>query len=182
MRSFNHLTPRYIYNRTIQYITHFRNPHDPWFSSDTIHFLDQWLRPTDNVFEWGSGRSTLWLSSRVSFIKTVEHNHTWHQKLKSSIQISQIHNIDPIFIPQVDINSYVFSPIKAIEDLSIDFAIVDGLYRDHCALAILPKIKPGGCILIDDSHRYLPSTSYSSKNTWPFSIFFRVVKFFTTST
>jgi hypothetical protein len=42
---------------------------------------------------------------------------------------------------------------------SIDFALVDGHYRDYSAKFILPKIKPGGMLIIDNVNWYLPCQS-----------------------
>ena len=41
-------------------------------------------------------------------------------------------------------------------DASLDFALVDGHYRDYSAKFILPKIKPGGMLIIDNVNWYLP--------------------------
>ena len=44
-------------------------------------------------------------------------------------------------------------------DASLDFALVDGHYRDYSAKFILPKIKPGGMLIIDNVNWYLPCRS-----------------------
>ena len=46
---------------------------------------------------------------------------------------------------------------QILADESIDFALVDGVYRDHVALFLLPKISPGGCSIIDNVNWFLPS-------------------------
>jgi predicted O-methyltransferase YrrM len=50
---------------------------------------------------------------------------------------------------------------------SIDFALVDGLYRDHVSLALLPKIRPGGVLVIDNVNRYIPSLTRSPGSLRP---------------
>ena len=42
---------------------------------------------------------------------------------------------------------------------SLDFVLVDGIDRGKCAVTSLEKLKPGGILVIDDVHRYLPSES-----------------------
>lgn len=44
-------------------------------------------------------------------------------------------------------------------DAGLDFALVDGHYRDYSAKFILPKIKSGGILIIDNVNWYLPSKS-----------------------
>ncbi len=39
----------------------------------------------------------------------------------------------------------------------------DGAYRDNCALASLELLRPGGILIIDDAHSFLPSSSTSPK-------------------
>lgn len=51
--------------------------------------------------------------------------------------------------------------IKSLEDESLDFCLVDGLYRGYCALAAIPKVKPGGLLVIDNVNWYLPHQTRS---------------------
>jgi predicted O-methyltransferase YrrM len=44
-------------------------------------------------------------------------------------------------------------------DASLDFALVDGHYRDYSAKFILPKLRPGGMLIIDNVNWYLPCES-----------------------
>ena len=46
-------------------------------------------------------------------------------------------------------------------DSSLDFALVDGIYRDYCAVDVVDKIKPGGVLIIDNVNHYLPSDSFA---------------------
>jgi hypothetical protein len=56
---------------------------------------------------------------------------------------------------------------RLLYDESIDFALVDGVYRVHVTLFLLPKIKPGGMLLIDNVNRYLPSLTASPASLRP---------------
>ncbi|MEQ9323199.1 MAG: hypothetical protein RIF41_28790, partial [Polyangiaceae bacterium] len=40
---------------------------------------------------------------------------------------------------------------------SKDYVLVDGIFRDVCAKAALPAIKPGGLLVIDNANWFLPS-------------------------
>ena len=39
--------------------------------------------------------------------------------------------------------------------------LVDGIHRDHCALQVLDKLRPGGFIVIDNANSNLPSATRS---------------------
>ena len=47
------------------------------------------------------------------------------------------------------------SPVPPFPE-GIDFALIDGIYRDHVTLFLLPKIRLGGVLVIDNVNRYLP--------------------------
>lgn len=44
---------------------------------------------------------------------------------------------------------------------SLDFCLIDGVARDHCALASLDKLKPGGILIIDNVNWYIPKAQPS---------------------
>ena len=39
---------------------------------------------------------------------------------------------------------------NGIPDRSLGFAVVDGHYRTHCVRHLVPKMAPGGFLLVDD--------------------------------
>jgi predicted O-methyltransferase YrrM len=49
------------------------------------------------------------------------------------------------------------SAARAMADGSLDFALVDGNIRATCMRAILPKIKSGGLLILDNANRYVPN-------------------------
>lgn len=53
----------------------------PYMSSDEIEFLGDHLKSDDLIWEWGSGGSTLWLSSQVKHVTSVEHQPSWAREL-----------------------------------------------------------------------------------------------------
>lgn len=54
----------------------------PWFTYGAIEFLQQVVRPTDRVFEYGAGYSTLWWQEHAAQIESVEHDIEWCERLK----------------------------------------------------------------------------------------------------
>jgi predicted O-methyltransferase YrrM len=171
-RKVGHLTPRYVWARTQQARYARAHPDDPWLTPEAIRLLGSMLRPCDIGAEFGSGRSTLWLARRCVHLTSVEHDETWHARVLGALAGEGITNVDYKWHPrdQPDATGYQSAYVRVaqhLEDQSIDFALVDGLYRDYVTLFLLPKIRPGGMVVIDDVHRYLPSLTRSPLSLRP---------------
>lgn len=52
-------------------------------------------------------------------------------------------------------------------DASLNLVLVDGAYRDHCARYALPKLAPGGLLVIDNVNWFLPSETRSPFSRGP---------------
>jgi predicted O-methyltransferase YrrM len=157
------LTPRYVYNRVRDLVYQRAHPADPWLTPDAIELLDTLLQPTDRGAEFGSGRSTLWFAARVAALTSVEHNRGWYEAVTRKLKDGGLSNVDYFLIPQDKPTEYGDSAYarKALEfaDASLDFALVDGYFRDYCAKYIMPKVKPGGILIIDNINWSLPCGS-----------------------
>lgn len=156
MRSIQHLTPRYIWNRMALMAFERANPDVPWLTSDMISILDTWLRPTDVGLEFGSGRSTSWFALRVDMLTSVEENPEWYEIVRKQIQNKSVdYYLHEDGSTNLESSDYV-SVARRIMPESLDFCLIDGTAREHCALACLDKLKPGGILIIDNVERYFP--------------------------
>jgi predicted O-methyltransferase YrrM len=128
-----------------------------------VRFLDLWLKPTDRAFEWGSGRSTLWIAKRVHSIISVEHNAAWFKRVRSRATMLGLENVKLLLRGQDGSGDRTQDYVSAIDEVDqrLDLVIVDGIHRDVCALAALRQLKPSGLLLIDNVNWYLPSPSRS---------------------
>ena len=166
MRSFRHWTPRYIVNRVAEMRYQRLSPDEPWLTMQANQILLTLLKPEDVGVEFGSGRSTVWFAKRVRSLTSVEHNEQWYGKVQNLLATSGADNVDYILCPrdlpdaEGDRSAYVAVLDRFVSD-KLDFALVDGVYRDHCALHALKKLRPGGVLIIDNVNRYLPSNSIS---------------------
>ena len=135
-----HWTPRYLLDRSLNIVSERLHPDWPWLTPQAVRFLELWLQPTDRVFEWGSGRSTLWIARRVRAITSVEHDPHWFQWVTTRGNSRGLRNIDLKL--RRDDPSYA----EAIQEVSGDFdlIIVDGQVREQCALAAIGRLRPGG--------------------------------------
>ena len=160
----SHRTPRYVYHRTRQLFYERAHPVDPWLTPAAIGLLATLLRPADTGAEFGSGRSTLWLAARVAALTSVEHDVRWHQSVTARLKDQGLGNVDYILalddLPTERGGDSAYARAAlAFPDASLDFALVDGRYRDYSAQFIMPKIKPGGILIIDNVNWYLPCRS-----------------------
>lgn len=152
-----------------------RSPLDsevPWINFDLKEWLDKNLNKEMVVFEYGSGGSTLYYSKKVKKVITVEHDQSWYGVVKGRLDKKNIMNVDICCCPsEKNINNendtYLSSDknyegqnfkryvekIKEYPDNYFDLIIVDGRARNSCMNNVLPKIKDGGYILLDNSER-----------------------------
>ncbi len=128
-------------------------------------------------FEWGSGRSTLWFAKRSAHLTSIESYAAWYQQVTRMAQEASLTNVDLRHVPleHPEAHTYAFdypqlpanpSAILDHSDATLDFVVVDGWYRPVCARVALPKLKPGGILLIDNTDWNDPPHVHVPK-TWP---------------
>ena len=158
MREFGHWTPRYIYDRLSHIVYQRSHPDAPWLRREMIRILESWLQPDDRGFEWGSGRSTIWLAERIGSLVSVEHSPDWHRRVQANLKAKGVKNVE-CYLCQDEVEYCKVASKYPSE--SFDFCLVDGVARDECALAAISLVKPGGIVIVDDYNRYLPTQSRS---------------------
>lgn len=134
----------------------------PWLPFRIIDLLDDYLTPGSRVFEFGGGGSTLWFSKRAGEVVTVEHDTDWFPVLASAMEgkagATVMHQSSAD-----DYNGYVDS-IAAYPDDHFDVVVVDGRERVRCFETAMPKVRPGGLLILDDTNRerYRPAFDLAS--------------------
>ena len=133
--------------------------------------LDEWLEPTHVGIEWGSGRSTRWFAERVGRLVSVEHHAGWHAAVSAQLAEGDVTNVDYRLVPcepeRVETPEWIATMfasdyVRVVDDFgprSLDFALVDGMYRSACALAVIPKLRSGALLVVDNANWFLPSPS-----------------------
>jgi len=167
MRTFRHWTPRYLISRVVEKQYRRTHPDLPWLTQTANRMLDTLILPPDQGLEFGSGRSTLWFANRVNHLTSVEHNPEWYARVSTWLTEKSYQNVDYRLCPgkdhamnRNDLPEYV-QIVKDLPGNSLEFVLVDGIFRDACALLALEKLKPGGFLIIDNANLYLPSRSCS---------------------
>lgn len=196
-----------IENKTLKHIKQFkrwyRDMHSgkttmslglPWMTYDAIDFLKEITSVEKNVFEWGSGGSTIFFASRCKQVISVEHDKEWSKILKEYLHKLEYENVlikeiegektDYFFdLNPENADDFVSKElksaglsyekyVKAIDQYNnnyFDLIVVDGRVRNACIKRTLPHIKIGGYLIVDNSDRkyYLSEFSLlNNKNEW----------------
>lgn len=171
MRPIQLLRPRYVADRVRLAVHQRLHPDAPWLTAEATRLLEEWLEPHHVGVEWGSGRSTRWFAQRVAHLLSVEHHAGWHAAVSEQLVADGISNVDyrllpcepervetPAWIAAMFASDYVRA-VDAFEPRSIDFALADGMYRSACALAVIPKLRSGALLIVDNVNWFLPSPS-----------------------
>lgn len=152
------------------------HPDEPWIAQGAIRFLERALDVSGEGLEWGSGRSTVWFASRLKRLTSVEHNEAWYQEVSKGLVSSGVTNARllhvPLDHPEQAETVAQYAPLpryvavaQEFPDESLEFALVDGHYRQACVAAVLPKIRPGGLLVIDNSD-WLPRPEWGVPPHW----------------
>lgn len=121
----------------------------PWFCLPATRFLDRQIRSGMQVFEWGSGASTLFFARRGCSVTSAEHDTEW--AARSRARLASYADVDVLEFDAAD-DAYVTS-IDAFPSRTLDLVAVDGRRRCDCFRRALSRVKPGGWLILDDSER-----------------------------
>ena len=167
-------TFRWLRSRKQDYL--FYTP-SPWLVFDAIDYIQFRMFKGINVFEYGSGGSTLfWLSYGANVI-SIEHDSQWYNSMIERLQSYKLIDYylinpekieneekheDPSdpenYTSKSDIyNSFSFynyvSQIDTFPDQYFDIILIDGRSRPSCIKHSVLKIKIGGMVILDNADR-----------------------------
>lgn len=129
----------------------------PWLCFDAVRWLNLNLHKKMNGYETGSGRSTIFFAKRVHKLTSIENSEEWFTKIRARINKRNLKNTKYIYIPPLsdskETSPAYYNHILQLPDESLDFVLVDGRMRLKCCENARRKIKPGGFLIYDDSHR-----------------------------
>ncbi len=116
----------------------------PWLILPVLRFLSKEIVDKE-VFEYGSGMSTLWYARRCRNIVAIEDEPEWYEVQTS--RMAPYRNVEVEF--EQNREKYV----GKLRELGrkFDVIIVDASYRLRCLEACVAFVKPGGCIIVDNT-------------------------------
>jgi hypothetical protein len=165
----------------------------PWLPFAVQDLLAREVRADMRVCEYGAGGSTLFLLERVGELVTFECDEHWAGQVAEAVPPARARgwSLD-VAAPEGDASSRPLDPsdphayvsaspgflgfsfrsyaklIDRFEDEAFDVVIVSGRARPSCLLHALPKVRPGGMLLLDHAERswYGPALRLASADRW----------------
>jgi predicted O-methyltransferase YrrM len=119
-----------------------------------VTLLDTWILPSDRGIEWGSGRSTVWFAKKAQSLVSIEHHPDWFEKVRCKLTAARCSNVD--YRLMTDVFEYVNTGGGPF-----DFALVDGIERDTCALRATDLLSRGGVLIVDNVNWFLPPPTHT---------------------
>lgn len=155
-------------------------------SNEGKKWLSKNLSKDMNVFEYGTGGSTMYFAKRVKSVISVEHQFNWYLAVKKALKQKGIRNSILYWVSTDRLNAsnskyrvsdpndlrfkglsyqkYV-TTINKYPDNYFDLVFIDGRARNSCLELAAKKVKNKGYIFLDDSDRigYLPGKKFLEK-------------------
>lgn len=118
----------------------------PWYTYPAIEYLKQFDFSDKNIFEYGSGNSSIFWASLAKSVTSLEKDASWFEVISKS----KSSNLNIILKEQK--SEYV----NFIESGNIlyDLIVIDGAYRYDCAKVAVKYLSDDGFIVVDNSERY----------------------------
>ena len=119
----------------------------PWMNYAIIHFLKKSLNKNINLFEYGSGYSTLFYANLVKTVTSVEYDKIWMERIKKTLPENA-----KITYQQKDKDGRYCRTVN-ITNQKYDVVIIDGRDRINCIKQSIESLSEFGVIILDDSQR-----------------------------
>ncbi|MGF1590469.1 MAG: class I SAM-dependent methyltransferase [Pleurocapsa sp.] len=114
----------------------------PWYTYSAIEYIKQLDFSHREVFEYGSGNSTIFWSKLAKRVVSIENNQQWYELVAKSVA----KNVEIKLIK--DDAAYIQA---ILQHENFDVIVIDGSYRLDCATTAINRLKPGGFIILDNS-------------------------------
>ncbi|NNJ11426.1 hypothetical protein EKD04_013895 [Chloroflexales bacterium ZM16-3] len=149
----------------------------PWLVFAAIDYLNTIDMRSWQIFEYGSGSSTLYWLRRAAHVTSIEHDAPWYERVRALLPPGAkldyaLVSPEPCLRPELDLDpadphAYIsanypgegltykryVSQIDAFADGSLDLVLIDGRARASCLARAAPKVRPGGMLILDNSER-----------------------------
>ena len=120
----------------------------PMISYRARRKINRLLTTESRMVEFGSGNSTPWFAARAGFVLSIEDLSNWHNHVQTVLAKLEIDNVSHEFRTET-----TYTDLSNIDDGTLDFSMVDGTDREGCILSVVPKLKSGGTLYLDNSDK-----------------------------
>lgn len=136
---------------------------EPWLTEEAIEFLDNYLEDTPDaiILEFGSGASTLWFAERTQNLHSIEDSLSYFNKIEESLRTGDYYQVDYRFSPRP-----YYNVCNDFPDEFFDLILVDGRNRKGCIAHAIPKLKPGGILMLDNAERIYYHSVFPLMKNW----------------
>jgi len=128
-----------------------KNSFLPIIPYNAIRIFENYLEKDIQIVEWGSGRSTSWYARKSQKVFSVEDSENWYKETLRILNKKSLKNFDLSFTKNS--TEYVNKPIEKSDVKSRRVFIIDGSFRNSCALAALDCCTKEDIIYLDDSDK-----------------------------
>jgi hypothetical protein len=114
----------------------------PWFTYGAIAYLAQFDLADRDVFEFGSGNSTLFWQSRARSVVSVEDDPVWYREIQAQIDHTRVDH------------RLITSPhdyVTSVSTRTFDIIVIDGSHREQCVAPAIAALRSGGMIILDNA-------------------------------
>lgn len=129
-----------------------KNVEIPWYTYPAIEYLNNIDFSGKTVFEYGSGNSSKYWSRKAKSVFSVEHDKAWYEKIKGGLSANQT----------IKLCESEQEYLGAISNTTgkFDIIIIDGEFREKCALIVGEHLAEDGIIILDNSDWFKKTAAY----------------------
>ena len=127
----------------------------PWYTYPAIEYVKQLDFSEREVFEYGSGNSTIFWSKLAKRVVSIENNREWYETVRKKVES----NVEVKLIE--DDSSY---SQEILNHNCFDVIVIDGVHRLECAKTSIDKLKSGGMIILDNSDWHVKTAKLLRSN------------------
>lgn len=128
----------------------------PWYTYPAIEYLKNIDFNNKIIFEYGSGNSSSFWSTKAKTVISIESNKEWYERVKSGLNENQ-----ELLFANVD-ESY--ENIIKLQNKKFDVIIIDGMRRVECSKMVEDFVnkesKEGFMVVLDNSDWYRDASKY----------------------
>ena len=125
----------------------------PWLPENATGLLDQLIQPEWNIVETGAGASTFWLAARARIVTSFEHKPDWAEAVREELERRGLDKVAIIFHFTEYPRTGLDHSLRLVGIEKYDLALIDGRGRVRSIESVMPFIKPGGWIVLDNANR-----------------------------
>lgn len=124
-------------------------PYAPYVNVSAVKYFEEIVKPEMEVFEVGSGSSTVWFASQGCSVTSIEHDWQWSKEVQIALSREEVW----ADVKLVTLETYT-DPLEDAKDDFYDIVFLDGwqYHRGICIKLGMRKVKMGGWLILDDTN------------------------------